>query len=303
MKPGDWQHTLRNLDEPEPPVYIPPRKPRPKPEPRRTKSMPAPKYMIPSEDMGEYETAGRRKSAPAKPPNGGLFPLNEEGTYGRPPAPPAPPTPKRERKPKIYAGYSVDSKCDVHAKQLAKVEKQRDRELEEQRSRRRRNSFRRNVSASPSRPVSRAGSESRTSRSSKSPDPHVKNIPIRRKSSVGSADGMASRKSSGGYSSSQRYSQSSSSSYKISGGIREERSEYSSQRKTSGYSKYANDGLSNGVNGMSLDGLRKPNIDSWDSMGILGLTSKMWNATSKKQETFMSSTGLTLSEESSTYIM
>ena len=66
MKPGDWQHTLRNLDEPEPPVYIPPRKPRPKPEPRRTKSMPAPKYMIPSEDMGEYETAGRRKSAPAK---------------------------------------------------------------------------------------------------------------------------------------------------------------------------------------------------------------------------------------------
>jgi len=261
------------------------------------------KYMIPSEDMGEYETAGRRKSAPAKPPNGGLFPLNEEGTYGRPPAPPAPPTPKRERKPKIYAGYSVDSKCDVHAKQLAKVEKQRDRELEEQRSRRRRNSFRRNVSASPSRPVSRAGSESRTSRSSKSPDPHVKNIPIRRKSSVGSADGMASRKSSGGYSSSQRYSQSSSSSYKISGGIREERSEYSSQRKTSGYSKYANDGLSNGVNGMSLDGLRKPNIDSWDSMGILGLTSKMWNATSKKQETFMSSTGLTLSEESSTYIM
>ena len=43
---------------------------------------------------------------------------------------------------------------------------------------------------------------------------------------------------------------------------------------------------------MSLDGLRKPNIDSWDSMGILGLTSKMWNATSKKQETFMSSTGI-----------
>merc|ERR1719189_1667466 len=162
--------------------------------------------------MGDYENAnGRRKSAPAKPKDGGLFPLNEEGTYGRPPAPPAPPTPKRERKPKIYAGYSVDSKCDVHAKQLAKVEKQRDRELEEQRSRRRRNSFRRNVSASPSR----AGSESRTSRSSKSPDPHVKHIPIRRKSSVGSADGMASRKSSGGYSTSQRYSQSSSSSYKI----------------------------------------------------------------------------------------
>jgi len=338
MKPGDWKNTLRDLSDPEPPVYVPKPKPRPRPEPRRTKSMPAPKFFMPAETMGDYENAnGRRKSAPAKPKDGGLFPLDEEGTYGRPPAapaPPAPPTPKRERKPKVYASYAVDQDCGVHAKKLAKVEKQRERELEEQRSRRRRNSFRRNVSASPSRAGSRAGSESRTERSSKSPDPyvrnipirrkssvgsadgmasrkssggpdpHVKNIPIRRKSSVGSADGMASRKSSGGYSSSQRYSQSSSSSHKISGGIREESSSsYSSQRKTSGYSKYANDGLSNGVNGMSLDGLRKPNIDSWDSMGILGLTSKMWNATSKKQETFMSSTGLTLSEESSTYIM
>lgn len=303
MKPGDWKNTLRNLDEPEPQVYVPPRKPKPKAEPRRTKSMPAPKYMIPSETMGDYENAGgRRKSAPAKPQH--LFPLNEEGTYGRPPAapaPPAPPTPKRERKPKIYASYAVDSECDVHAKKLAKVEKQRERELEEQRSRRRRNSFRRNVSASPSR----AGSESRTSRSSKSPDPQQKNGSVRRKSSVGSGDGMVSRKSSGGgQTTSMRYSQSSSNSYKISGGIREEKEEYSSQRKTSGYSKYANDGgLSNGVNGMSLDGLRKPNIDSWDSMGILGLTSKMWNATSKKQETFMSSTGHLLREESSTYIM
>jgi len=305
MKPGDWKNTLRDLSDPEPPVYVPKPKPRAKPEPRRTKSMPAPKFFMPAETMGDYENAnGRRKSAPAKPKDGGLFPLDEEGTYGRPPAPPAPPTPKKERKPKVYASYAVDQDCGVHAKKLAKVEKQRERELEEQRSRRRRNSFRRNVSQSPSRAGSRAGSESRTERSSKSPDPHVKNIPIRRKSSVGSADGMASRKSSGGYSSSQRYSQSSSSSHKISGGIREESSSsYSSQRKTSGYSKYANDGLSNGVNGMSLDGLRKPNIDSWDSMGILGLTSKMWNATSKKQETFMSSTGLTLSEESSTYIM
>lgn len=57
------------------------------------------------------------------------------------------------------------------------------------------------------------------------------------------------------------------------------------------------------LSGMSLDGLRKPKIDSWDSMGILGLTSKMWNDTSKQQETFMSSTGLTLREETSTYIM
>lgn len=270
---------------------------------RRTQSLPS-KYMIPSASMGEYESgAGRRKSAPAKPPSGGLFPLDEEGTYGRPPAPPAPPppaTPKRERKTKVYSSYSVDSKCDLHAKKLAKVEKQRERELEEQRSRRRRSiaANRRNVSASPSR----ASSEARTSRSSKSPDPgQPPNGYMRRKSS-GASD-VSARKSSTGYSSngvssstnfqsSTRYS-SSSSSYKISN-IREENEEYTYQenrRKHSGYSKYANDdgGLSNGMSGMSLDGLRKPNIDSWDSMGILGLSSKMWNDTSSKKQGYMSS--------------
>ena len=153
---------------------------------RRTKSLPS-KYFMPSASMGEYES-GRRKSAPAKPPQppgGGLFPLDEEGTYGRPPAAPAPPppaTPKRERKPKVYSSYAVDSRCDLHAKKLAKVEKQRERELEEQRSRRRRSmaSNRRNVSASPSR----ASSEARTSRSSKSPDPGPPpNGYMRRKSS------------------------------------------------------------------------------------------------------------------------
>ena len=104
-----------------------------------------------------------------------------------------------------------------------------------------------------------------------------------------------------------RYSSSSTSSYKFSG-IREETNEsgytYQENRKHSGYSKYANDGLSNGMNTMSLDGLRKPKIDSWDSMGILGLSSKMWNDTSKRQETFMSSTGQFLREENyNSYIM
>ena len=98
--------------------------------------------------------------------------------------------------------------------------------------------------------------------------------------------------SSTNFQSSTRYS-SSSSSYKISN-IREENEEYTYQenrRKHSGYSKYANDdgGLSNGMSGMSLDGLRKPNIDSWDSMGILGLSSKMWNDTSSKKQGYMSS--------------
>merc|ERR1711878_214396 len=218
------------------------------------------------------------------------YPLDEEGTYGRPPAAPAPPPPKKERKPKVYASYAVESSCDIHAKKLEKLEKQREKELEEQRSRRRRNSFRRNVSASPSR----ASSEARTSRSSKSPDPHQLNGYVRRKSSIGSADGRKSS-GSGGYSGqtiSMRYS-SSSSSHKISGGIREERGEYSysENRKSSGYSKYANDGgLTNGFGSMSLNGLREPQIDSWDSMGILGLSSKMWKESAKKQENFMSTT-------------
>jgi len=56
--------------------------------------------------------------------------------------------------------------------------------------------------------------------------------------------------------------------------------------------------------GLSLDGMRKPQIDSWDSMGILGLTSKIWaDSTIKRQETFMESTGQFLREETTSYIM
>merc|ERR1711881_423639 len=95
-----------------------------------------------------------------------------------------------------------------------------------------------------------------------------------------------------GYSNTSRYSNSSASSYKFSAVREEEESEYTYQenRKSSGYSKYANDGLSNGFGTMSLNGLREAKIDSWDSMGILGLSSKMWNDTRKKQENFISST-------------
>ena len=109
-------------------------------------------------------------------------------------------------------------------------------------------------------------------------------------------------------SSSTRYS-SSSSSYKISGGIREENEDYTYQenrRKTSGYSKYANEGLSSTFGTISLDGLRKPNIDSWDSMGILGLSSKMWSdSTKKRQENFMSKAGTSFLREENynSYIM
>ena len=59
----------------------------------------------------------------------------------------------------------------------------------------------------------------------------------------------------------------------------------------------------NSDSAVSLTGLRKPKIDSWDSMGILGLTTKIWNDTQKRQETFLESTGRILREETSSYIM
>jgi len=57
MKVGEWWASqLRNLDEP-PPTPLPPRRPKPKAVPRRTKSMPStPKYMMPTENMGEYDS-------------------------------------------------------------------------------------------------------------------------------------------------------------------------------------------------------------------------------------------------------
>ena len=96
---------------------------------RRSHSMPT-RFLVPSEDMGEYDEmgSGRKTSAPAVP-KGGLYPLREEGTYGAlPRAPPGPPPPapeykKRERKPKVYSSYAVDNGCSVHAKKLAKQEK------------------------------------------------------------------------------------------------------------------------------------------------------------------------------------
>jgi len=83
---------------------------------------------------------------------------------------------------------------------------------------------------------------------------------------------------------------------------------YSSTSTTNNYSSftksYQNESMGGNTNsGLSLDGLRKPKIDSWDSMGILGLTTKIWNDTKKRQETFLESTGRILREETSSYIM
>ena len=83
---------------------------------RRTHSLPC-KYMIPAEDMGEYESPQRRRSAPEreKPPGGGLFPLNEQGEYGQPPKGPLPPPPpyrRRELRSGIQTQTSPVYICD-----------------------------------------------------------------------------------------------------------------------------------------------------------------------------------------------
>ncbi len=104
---------------------------------RRAHSMPSSygnNFVLPSRDMGEYDEVGggasRRRSAPER---GGqqhhhamLYPLREEGTYGAPPAAPAPPKEyvRRERKPKVYSSYSVNTECSVHGgEKLARSER------------------------------------------------------------------------------------------------------------------------------------------------------------------------------------
>ncbi len=91
---------------------------------RRSHSMPS-RYVMPRPEVGEYEGSSdpmRRRSAPARPSSGMLFPLSEEGTYGAPPAAPYKPPPyqPRERKPKVYSSYGVDANCNVHSKKIAK---------------------------------------------------------------------------------------------------------------------------------------------------------------------------------------
>jgi len=71
--------------------------------------------------MGEYEPPRER------PEDGGLYPLNAEGTYGRVPKnrnpgrwQELPKYQKREKKPKLYASYAISDKCELHALVLDK---------------------------------------------------------------------------------------------------------------------------------------------------------------------------------------
>eukprot|EP00092_Neocalanus_flemingeri_P096533 GFUD01122898.1.p1 GENE.GFUD01122898.1~~GFUD01122898.1.p1 ORF type:complete len:196 (-),score=69.78 GFUD01122898.1:28-573(-) len=66
--------------------------------------------------MGEYTPAQSR------PADGGLYPLEEAGTYGKVPKKEymgkwtgPEPYVRRERKPKIYSSYSISDKCELHS--------------------------------------------------------------------------------------------------------------------------------------------------------------------------------------------
>ncbi len=66
------------------------------------------------------------------------------------------------------------------------------------------------------------------------------------------------------------------------------------QQQRDNFSRFAPPRAGNKV---SLDAMRKAEINSWDSMGILGLSNKMWSDTRKRQESFMETTGHFLRED------
>jgi len=85
---------------------------------RRAQSVPT--FLIPSEVMGEYEIPkDRRKSEPVKR-TVGLYPLHAACTYGSPPEyySPLPPYIRRNSKPKVYSSYAVNRQCGIHGSNL-----------------------------------------------------------------------------------------------------------------------------------------------------------------------------------------
>ncbi|XP_040573619.1 uncharacterized protein [Lepeophtheirus salmonis] len=269
---------------------------------RRAHSLPSPRYMIPSAEMGEYENPdGRRRSAPAGPtqtphvPNGltrqqsHLYPLDEEGTYGRLPRGSttslhggrASSASRRERKPKVYSSYSVDSNCSLHTARKCSVPKKKTStcSVGSRSSSTPGKGKKRGDSLSPDRGFGSGSSNTTGSRSSMSPEPNR-----RRPSSTMSGYSTSTSNTNG----TQRHHYSSYS--------RTTRDEKSFEEKEE-YEFSGREG------GLSLNKMRMPTFDTWDSMGILGLTSKMWHDTKKRQDSFMESTGHFLREERDSYIM
>ena len=83
--------------------------------------------------MGEYSPGEHR------PEDGGLYPLEEEGTYGRVPRKKQTgkwtgpqPYVRRERKTKMYASYGISDKCELHALVLGKYDRRAQQQQRQQ---------------------------------------------------------------------------------------------------------------------------------------------------------------------------
>jgi len=241
--------------------------------PKYVRSLSAPKIMIPSEVMGEYEDPEertRRRSAPLplRPPGGGLFPLLEEGTYGPPPSLQTS-YKRRERKPKVYASYAVSSDCNVHAEKLENNEKSQ-----------------------------LSGSTKSNRRKSAPATPRTRSSPARSSSSMSTVSSQAWRSKSARRSSSlsPERPQSRLSFTSDTSGYESTLTYESTQYITAPAEKRK---LGSRVNSKKM--LQFPEAVSeeeeysgmgvesgiWDSMGVLGLSSKLFSETKTKQENFL----------------
>merc|ERR1712106_581056 len=317
---------------------------------------------IPAEDIGDYEEYKKKKS----PKKGPLYPLDEEGAYGAPPAALPPPLPgyqKREKKTKVYASYAVSSDCCMHGDKLEQNETGRGKtppravkkksstpsynslprqERSSSQSRARSHSVRLpspapsidsyasrpsnwknslRSSESPARSYRGTSAPRRTTRKqtpsdsvspnrdeyvSKSPERKTQqshspdqSLPAERRSL--SSDGMSTRSSESstdwGYTtyssftagrqstktSTKQTQQSSSSSS----------SKYSSISRNTSYEEVDEQCKGYGGQGtVSFGTLKTPEISPWDSMGILGLSSRMYSDTSTMKQGIFSSSSL-----------
>jgi hypothetical protein len=260
------------------------------------------RMMIPSEDMGEYEDPNRRRrSAPAKQ-KGGLFPLDEEGEYGAPPAAIPKPLPgyqKRERKTKVYASYAVSSDCSMHAAKLEKNEKDRGKTPPRTVPRSRRTSTSSRASASPSRSRTTSSSPDRF-RQAPSPSP-ARPPSIPNDAGYSAVKTIANAvKSQNGFSSSKYKSTSNN---KVSRAMSEssfeekEEFEYQNGDSRGGAGTDKREGNSK----ISLNAIREPDFD-YDAMGILGLSNLMFSSSQSKQSSFISQ-NFTRKESITTHVM
>jgi len=230
----------------------------------------------------------RRKSAPlpSRPPGGGLYPLSEEGTYGLPPVYKQPEVyKKRERRPKVYASYAVSSDCCVHGEKLENNEN-KTRHLSSGSLRRSSTPLSSAVFSTSRRSLSLA------SNSSFAPSYYYSTRSDRRSSST-SPERPMSRLSftsdTSGYDSvltyeSTQFLESNSSTPVLTRKNSSRRAKRHLNFPEALYEDVNEDMYSDSYENYSGKGSAD---NAWDSMGILGLTSKLFSETKTNQENFL----------------